>query len=143
MRRPLRLAAVLAGAGMLGAPAAWAAAETVKLEAPFRYNSKGRRDPFAPLVRDGQLVSVAQSAPVQTSHPMLHGILWDPDGQSIALINDMEAKVGDTIGDYQVTEIRYDAVVLSNGGEPLVLEITFGAPLPSSPSSATTGGERQ
>ena len=114
---------------------AWALSN-VKLDA-FRYNAKGRRDPFVPLVRDGQLVSVSQSAPIESSRPMLRGILWDAGGHSIALINDLEAKVGDTVGDYQVQEIRHDAVVLTNGAEELVLEISFEAP----PSSATTGGE--
>ena len=139
MRRTSRVALLVLGAGLLAWPAGWAAVEAPKLEAPFRYNSKSRRDPFVPLVRDGQLVSVTQSTPVETSKPVLHGILWDPSGQSIALVNDMEARVGDSIGDYQVTGIRHDAVVLSNGGEPLVLEISFEAP--PSPSSATTGGE--
>ena len=127
-------AGMVLGTLMMGSMA-WALSN-VKLDA-FRYNAKGRRDPFVPLVRDGQLVSVSQSAPMESSRPMLRGILWDAGGHSIALINDLEAKVGDTIGDYQVQEIRHDAVVLTNGAEELVLEISFEAP----PSSATTGGE--
>ena len=127
---------VLLGA-FLAASAAWALSDA-KTDA-FRYNAKGRRDPFVPLVRDGQFVTVSQQgpSPLETSRPMLRGILWDPGGHSLALINDIEAKVGHTIGDYQVREIRHDAVVLSNGAGELVLEISFEAP----PSSATTGGE--
>ena len=76
--------------------------------------------------------------------PVLYGILWDPNGHSLALINDTEAKVGDTINGYQVTEIRRDAVVLSvEGGEPVVLQLTFdtppGALAPRTPRT-TTGG---
>ena len=108
---------------------------------PFHYSAKGKRDPFVPLVRDGQLVSGAQSAAIESSAPMLHGILWDPYGQSIALINDLEAKVGDTVGEYQVIEIRHDAVVLSNGGEPVVLQINFDSP-PSLPGTSLGGESR-
>jgi len=70
---------------------------------------------------------------------VLYGILWDSAGNSIALINDTEVKVGDTVKGYRVTEIRQDAVVLTNGGEPVVLQIAFETP----PSGTTTGGERR
>lgn len=104
------------------------------------YDSGGRRDPFVPLVRDGRLVGAPKGVHIETTQPVLYGVLWDPAGQSIALINDGEAKVGDTIGGYRVTEIRRDAVVLENGGEPLVLEISFET-APGLPPNTTTGGE--
>ncbi len=107
---------------------------------PFRYDAKDRRDPFVPLVKDGRLLGTIKGS-VDTSKPMLRGILWDPNGHSLALLNDGEYKVGEAIGEYQVMEIRKDAVVLSNGGESLVLQITF-EPAPAGHSSdATTGGE--
>ena len=141
MRRMSR--AVLALVGCLVIPAASLRANeadaNANLDAPFRYTAKGKRDPFVPLVRDGQMVSMAQAAVPDSSLPMLHGILWDPYGQSIALINDLEAKVGDAVGEYQVIEIRHDAVVLSNGGEPVVLEINFDSP--PAPSGTSLGGE--
>ena len=72
---------------------------------------------------------------------MLYGILWDPGGNSIAMINDGEVKVGDWVGQYQVKEIRQDAVVLDSGtaAEPLVLKIAFDAPAPA--VGTTKGGE--
>ena len=139
-----RQAAVIIAGCLVGSQAILAAPAAVsKSDLPFRYNSKGRRDPFVPLVRDGQIISAAQSTPVEASKPVLHGILWDPGGQSIALINDAEVKVGNTIGDYQVTEIRHDAVVLSSGGETTVLQISFEAAPSSTPSGTTMGGEGQ
>ena len=109
---------------------------------PFQYDSKGRRDPFSPLVRDGRLVA-AGAVRIEASKPMLYGILWDPGGKSIALINDIEAKVGDTVGGYQVREIRKDAVILDSGSEePLVLQIAFDAPSKLSPGT-TKGGDVQ
>lgn len=108
---------------------------------PFHYDSKNRRDPFVTLVRDGRLVSVIPGSRVETTRPILYGIVWDPAGHSIALINDEEVKTGDTVGTYQVIEIRSDAVVLSDGGEPVVLQITFDAPPVQGRRSTTKGGE--
>lgn len=109
-------------------------------ERPFRYDAKGRRDPFLPLVRDGQFVHVTGADSGFTSSlgaTTLSGILWDAGGNSIALINGTEAKVGDSVDGYQISEIREDAVVLTNGGEPVVLQITFDAALPELSPGAT------
>ena len=124
----------------LGALPASAAVEPAAQPAGFRYNGKGRRDPFSPLVRDGRIVAVTGSGR-ESSQPVLYGVLWDPDGNSIALIDDGEARVGDAIGDYKVLEIRTDSVVLANGGEPVVLKIAF-EQAPKSPSGAVTGGRQ-
>ena len=119
----------------------WAAEAPSKNREPFVYDAKGRRDPFMALVRDGKYIGTQKGTPLDTSKPVLYGILWDPAGQSIAMIDDQEVRVGDTVGGYQVAEIRQDAVVLKGGGEPLVLQIDFQTP-PSerSPRTATGGG---
>ena len=113
-------------AGELSLPARRGRAAEEPL-APFHYNTHGRRDPFVPLVRDGRLVSV-QGMFAEATRPVLYGILWDPGGASLALINDAEVKVGDVIGTYRVAEIRPDAVVLNNGGAPVVLQISYDVP---------------
>ena len=106
------------------------------------YDPAGHRDPFVALVRDGRLVgSVTQTGRVAADRPVLYGILWDPSGRSIALINDAELKVGDTVAGYRVAEIRQDAVVLANGGEPLVLTISFEEPSVA-PGGTTKGGKK-
>ena len=110
----------------------------------FFYDAKGHRDPFVPLVRDGRLVGKPQPVPtVNAAQPVLYGILWDPAGRSIAMINDTEVRVGDTVAGYRVAEIRQDAVVLSGGGEPLVLSIDFETPSSKSSPRTTMGGEQQ
>lgn len=133
---------VMCGAGWTGPHpvGAEAADKGSKGQGLFHYDAAGRRDPFEPLVRDGKLVSATDTR--ETVRPVLYGILWDPGGQSIALINSAEYKVGDAVGTYQVSEIRRDAVVLTGGGEPLVLQIAFEAPSGSSPGT-TKGGGRQ
>ena len=122
MRRAWRVTAgVLAAFGLAGL--AWAAEESIRM--PYRYDPGTARDPFVALVRDGRVVGGVGLGQTDLSKPVLFGILWDPGGKSIALVNDTEAKVGDVIGPYRVVEIRPDAVILSDGGEPLVLTIAF------------------
>ena len=109
---------------------------------PFAYDSKGRRDPFLPLVRDGRVVSRAGEAPGSATKPVLHGILWDATGtNSMALLDDVEVRIGEVIRGYTVREIRQDAVVLSNGGEPIVLRVAFEEASPERSAGATRGGE--
>ena len=108
------------------------AAESPKPIGPFVYDAKGHRDPFIPLVRDGKLIGTQQGKSIEGSRPVLYGILWDPNGQSMAMINDTEVRAGETVGMYQVLEIRKDAVVLSAGGDPLVLQLEFETPLKDS-----------
>ena len=88
----------------------------------FSYDPQNQRDPFIPLVRQGKIES---RQPVQAT-PVLTGILWDPDGNSIALINDSEVGVGDVVAGYQVVEIESAAVVLDRDGKHVVLEISGG-----------------
>ncbi len=127
----------------LGVSVGWAADDAHTTAELFHYDPKGHRDPFITLVREGRRVDVPKGANGATTKPVLYGILWDPGGNSIALINDGEAKVGDTIGGYHVVEIQQDGVVLSNGGEPVVLQIAFPGPGAKGSSDTTTGGEGQ
>ena len=94
----------------------------------FVYHAKGKRDPFIPLVRDGKLISLVdgESAPATSlSGLQLTGILWDPGGRSLALINGTEIGVGGTVEGYHVAQIRQDRVVLMRDGKSLVLQIAF------------------
>lgn len=136
-QRPARvLNLILTGCFLFPAAASSAAADNA--EKSFKYDPRGRRDPFSALVRDGRLVGVTIKTVQADEKPILHGILWDAGGHSIALINDTEARVGETIGGYEIIEIRRNSVIVSNGGEPVVLEIAFDQPAPG----ATKGGER-
>jgi hypothetical protein len=126
---------------LAGRPAAAADKPKPEKAERFRYHTKGRRDPFVPLVRDGRLVAIGLGGYAKSSQPVLYGVLWDPGGNSIALINDGEVRVGDMIGDYRVVEIRKDAVVLANGGEPVVIELAFETPPTSAPGAAKGGGQ--
>ncbi len=88
----------------------------------FVYDAKNKRDPFTPL---DSRVQGTKGGGAPAGQPALFGILWDPNGNSIAMIDDVEVKAGDEIRDYQVLEIRKDSVVLQRGEEQLVLQIKF------------------
>ena len=111
---------------------------------PSVYDAHNRRDPFVPLVREGRVLGGSSETTMgDCSQPTLGGILWDPSGHSIALINDSEFKVGDLLSecDYRVAEIRKDAVVLSREDESIVLRIAFEDE--AKPKKQTsTGGKR-
>lgn len=94
------------------------------------YDAKGKRDPFVPLVRDGRLIAATGDPLLSSGHldaslPLLGGILWDPAGRSIALLNEKETMVGDVVGGYRVAEIHEDQVVLEQEGRRVTLRITF------------------
>ncbi len=108
----------------------------------FHYDPKGHRDPFMPLVRDGRVVGLATAGSTM-AEPELYGILWDPEGRSLALINDREVQVGDVLGDYEVARIEEGQVVLIDGaGEARILRMAFEESLQDAPppAGATTGG---
>ena len=120
----------------------WAAAlQTAPPAAPashelFRYDARGHRDPFVPLVQEGRLVGPGAFL---GDKPVLTGILWDPAGDSVAMIDDQEVRVGDGLQAYKVIEIRKDAVVLKDGGEPVVLQMEYEVS-PHSPVSPRHNG---
>ena len=140
-----RKAVLCAAVGML-----WFCGVGVGAEEPaFRYDPKGRCDPFYPLVQEGKVVScdtnmggggTGPSGPLQ-----LGGILWDPAGGSIALINGTEAQRGDRVEGYEVTAIHKDAVMLTRDGQVLKLQIQYEQPEahpPTDKRGGSKGGKR-
>jgi len=114
----------------------WAVQGSAASDGALVYEPKGRRDPFVPLVRDGRILGKPRAAEaLAVLQPILYGILWDPDGRSIALINDQEVKEGDVVGSYQVEKIHPNSVVLKReGGESVVLKLAFEAENPEEDS---------
>lgn len=127
-----------------GQPGFAARPTSEEVSSALAYDPKGKRDPFLPLVREGRIVTVlggSASGAVDLSGLKLIGILWDPGGRSLALINDSEVRVGDAVNDYQVSEIREDRVILTRAdGEIVVLEIDFETPS-QKPKDSAGGGE--
>jgi hypothetical protein len=86
-------------------------------EPVFAYDSHGKRDPFIPLVtKDGRTLT-AYSDIISISDVVVEGILFDPKGGSVVIINDIILKQADTISGIVVEKIEKDYVVLSFKGE--------------------------
>jgi len=81
---------------------------------PFVYNDHGRRDPFWPLVSSGGTIYNYETDFIITDLT-LEGIMSGPDGRNFAMINGRVVSLNDSIGQFVVTEIREDSVVLKKG----------------------------
>ena len=86
-------------------------------ETPFTYESRGRRDPFIPLItKEGRvLTSYAKIASINDI--VIEGILYDPRGGSVVIMNDFILKKGDNISDIIIESIEKHSVTLSFKGQ--------------------------
>ena len=76
----------------------------------FIYDSKGKRNPFIPLVTaDGRLLKLQENE--QNKEISLSGIIYDKRGVSYAIVNGMVVGVGDRIGEYRVLKILEKKVI--------------------------------
>ena len=107
------------------------------------YQPEGRRDPFSPLVRDGRVIVPVQSATNEKGLavlPVLHGILWDAGGHSLAIIDDVEVQAGQVVRGYQVVEIRRDAVILDRNGKHITVPLNVEEHPSTTKANQTQGG---
>ena len=92
-------------------------------EALFKYNAKGKRDPFVPLISEsGGYASDAYEASA-VEDIRLEGIVWDDVRGSIAIINGEIVKEGEVIGSIKVLKINKDSVIFDVGGERIKLDL--------------------
>ena len=76
----------------------------------FIYDSKGKRNPFIPLVTaDGRLLKLQQNE--QGKEVSLTGIIYDKRGVSYAIVNGEVVGVGDRVGEYRVLKIIEKKVI--------------------------------
>jgi type II secretory pathway component PulC len=84
------------------------------------YDDKGRRDPFFALVdKDGRYISDAE----YSGGLKLSGILWDPQGQSSALINTQVLRIGESINGFVIKKITKNSVTISKEGKNYILRL--------------------
>ena len=89
----------------------------------IKYNAKGRRDPFIPLISEsGGYASDAYEASA-AEDIRLEGIVWDDVKGSIAIINGEIAKEGDVMGSIKILKINKDSVIFDVGGENVKIEL--------------------
>ncbi len=105
----------------------FALAQTVFCDQPaepsdFVYDDHGKRDPFWSLLGSrGTILNFDND--LQASDMVLEGILVEPNGDSVAIINGNIIKVGDKVGFFIVKEIQVNVVVLGKGQEIVTLKL--------------------
>lgn len=88
----------------------------------FKYNAKGRRDPFIPLVTpDGMLLKLDREE--VKGDLSLEGIIYDKNGVSYAIVNGSVVKIGDIINGNQVLRIETNKVIFIKEENTLELEL--------------------
>lgn len=94
-------------------------------QSEFIYETKGKRNPFIPLVTpEGRLLKLDKKESVLSDGLALEGIIYDKFGRSFAIVNTAVVGIGDVVGDYQVLRIFEDKVIFIKDGEPLEVELT-------------------
>jgi hypothetical protein len=86
------------------------------------YDDHGKRDPFVPLVSSaGVVISYDQNLSVNDLD--LEGIVGDPSGHNVALVNGKIVKLNDQVGPYMVSAIDLDHVEFLKGTEKYILKL--------------------
>jgi sulfur carrier protein ThiS len=100
-----------------------AAFEAAALAGSFTYDSKGKRDPFMPLVGYArQAVSIEDIISVEDIN--LEGIAVGRNGKMVAVINGMILKEGDKIGTLKVKKISAKSATVSMEGREYELSLS-------------------
>lgn len=88
---------------------------------PFVYEDKGRRDPMWSLINSGGAV-LNYDNDFLIADLALEGVMVD-SGASLVIINGRILKLKDTIGQFVVSEINKDAVILIKDNQPFELRL--------------------
>lgn len=123
MRINYKIAILLAVAVILSVPFAMANnKENVVLETDFVYKDKGKRDPFWTLL-GGRGVIINYDKDILVSDMIVEGVMAEPTGESVAIINGNIVKLGDKVGLFVVKDIKPTAVILEKGQEIFTLKL--------------------
>ena len=77
------------------------------------YASKGKRDPFVPLVGSGAVYQVKEISDITSIEDVsLEGIVYDGKGKSLVIMNGLILKEGDQAGAVIVDKIEPKKVIL-------------------------------
>lgn len=88
----------------------------------FKYDDHDKRDPFWKLIGSrGMIVSYDQD--IQVAEMVLEGVMAEPEGGSVAIINGNIVKPNDKVGHYIIKEINVNTVILEKGKEIYTLKL--------------------
>jgi len=92
-------------------------------DAAFKYEIGSSRDPFIPLVtKDGKL-TITYGTLNSINDVILEGILYDPSGESVVIMNDLVLKEGGRAGGIEVKKIEEDRVILFFEGKDYTFKL--------------------
>ncbi|MCB9757187.1 MAG: hypothetical protein H6753_02030 [Candidatus Omnitrophica bacterium] len=98
------------------------AADGTSVEKEFTYNDHDKRDPFWSLLGNrGTILNFDKD--IYASDMVLEGVLLEPTGDSVAIINGNIVKIGDKVGFFIVKEIQVNMVILEKGQEIITLKL--------------------
>lgn len=90
----------------------------------YTYKYEGKRDPFIPLISPaGFLINLE---PENNATLRLEGVMYDPEGNSMAIINGELVRVGENVGDAVVSSIEPNKVTVTKDNQKEELEIRKG-----------------
>ena len=78
----------------------------------YKYYSKGKRDPFVPLITGEIRTSLGLQAVEDIDDVRMEGVIFDPDGKSIVVLNDEILKEGDKMYNVEILRIDRNAVAI-------------------------------
>lgn len=87
----------------------------------FKYDSKDKRDPFIPLIGPAGEYLTPSIGLKSIGDMRLEGIVWDPQGESYAIINGEIVKEGDYLGGVLVSKINSKEVRILLEGQEFAL----------------------
>jgi hypothetical protein len=87
----------------------------------FSYTPQGKRDPFVPLVSPaGYRINLEEE---DESTVQLEGIMYDPKGDSMVIINGELVKVGESVAGAVVSQIEPSKVIVIKDNQRMELEL--------------------
>ena len=89
----------------------------------YKYDSRGRRDPFVPLITSGIRPSLGLMSVEGIEDVKLEGIIFDPFGKSIAVLNGEIVKEGDRTYNVEIVKISDNTITLKIHDIPYTISL--------------------
>ncbi len=89
----------------------------------FVYNSQENRDPFIPLATKEGVPIGSWQTPDLAEEIVLEGIVWDSQGNSLAIVNGIVVKEGDRFFNLKVLEIKKKGIKLLKENKELIINL--------------------
>lgn len=78
----------------------------------YKYESKDRRDPFIPLIISQRRISLGLEAVETIDDIRFEGVIFDPAGSSVAVVNGEIVREGEKIHNVEIVKIYDNAIKL-------------------------------